>query len=63
MLCPLSICRFVPFPDLGLNSGRVVDAAYSFLPAEPNAMFDWIPSHLETWAQTGGAGGRTSNPL
>ena len=39
------------------TSGSTLDALWTllidFLPAERNAMFDWIPSHLETWAQTG----------
>lgn len=39
------------------TSGSTLDAFWTlrinFLPAERNAMFDWIPSHLETWAQTG----------
>ena len=39
------------------TSGSTLDALWAllidFLPAERNAMFDWIPSHLETWAQTG----------
>ncbi len=39
--------------DIVLNSRRVVDASYCFLPAERNAMFDRMPSHLGMLTQTG----------